>query len=298
MVLFVYNRPEHTRKCLRALADNHLSEDSDLIVYSDGAKQESDLSQVMAVREVIQDIEGFRTVRKIFRDENRGLSKSIIEGVTETLRDHESVIILEDDLVTSPYFLKYMNDGIRLYQDHQKVVSIHGYSYPVAGALPETFFLKGADCWGWATWKSAWNCFREDGSQLMEELQRRTLINRFDFNNSYSFTRMLKNQIAGKTDSWAIRWYASALLANKFTLYPGQSLVQNIGMDGSGTHSETERNFSSELAQRPVDVQLIEIREMATEYQLFCDYFRSTQPGVLRQILKSLRNSISRLTRQ
>lgn len=296
VVLFVYNRPEHTRHCLSALARNEPSSNTDLIIFSDGAKHESDQPEVLAVRRLIKTVEGFRSVRIVLRDRNQGLSRSIIEGVTETLHDYESVIVLEDDLVTSPFFLKYMNDGIEAYQNHPDVVGIHGYCYPVDGSLPETFFLKGADCWGWATWKSAWALFREDGSQLLNELESRSLATRFDFDKSYAFTRMLKKQISGKTDSWAIRWYASALLANKHTLYPGQSLVQNIGMDGSGTHSETERNFYGGLARRPINLQPIEVCEDESAYQLFREYFRGTQPGVLSQMVKSVSKYISGLT--
>ena len=127
----------------------------------------------------------------------------------------DKVIVLEDDLVTSPHFLQYMNDGLGIYERDDRVISIHGYSYPVHGKLPETFFLRGADCLGWATWKRGWDLFEDDGQRLLNELERRNLTRSFDFDGSYPYTQMLRDQIAGSNSSWAVRWYASAFLRDK-----------------------------------------------------------------------------------
>lgn len=140
-------------------------------------------------------------------------------------------------MITSPYFLQYMNDALSLYKDIEEVISIHGYSYPVKRTLPDTFFLRGADCWGWATWKRGWKLFNLDSSDLYQQLQVNQQCYTFDFEGTHSYCKMLKNNIQGKNDSWAIRWYASAFLRNKLTLYPGRSLIHNIGNDGSGSHS-------------------------------------------------------------
>ena len=145
--------------------------------------------------------------------------------------------MLEDDLLTSPYFLDFMNEGLSIYEEDEKVISIHGYVYPISEKLPETFFLRGADCWGWATWKRGWDLFEPDGGLLLNKLEESKQTEEFDFNRSYPYTQMLKDQINGKTNSWAVRWYASAFLQNKYTLYPGKSLVSNIGGDGSGTNT-------------------------------------------------------------
>ena len=156
IVLFVYNRPGHTKQVLEALQNNKGAKESPLVVYSDAASTNEDAIRVQEVRSYIQGVRGFSSVTLIEREKNYGLSRSIIEGVSEVLSKHPSVIVLEDDLVTSPYFLSYMNQGLQLYEKEEKVISLHGYMYPVKARLPETFFLRGADCWGWATWRRGW----------------------------------------------------------------------------------------------------------------------------------------------
>jgi hypothetical protein len=244
IVLFTYNRLWHTKKTIEALQKNTLARDSELYVYSDSSKTDNDKTAVSEVREFLSSISGFKAITIIEREENYGLAKSIIDGVTTIVESFGKVIVLEDDLVTSPYFLQYMNDALTLYESDQGVASIHGYIYPIEG-LPEYFFIKGADCWGWATWKRAWNVFEPDGKVLLEKLTSRGLQNEADFNGSYQYTKMLEDQIIGKNNSWAIRWYISAFLEDMLTLYPGKSFVENIGNDGSGTHSEETKVFSA-----------------------------------------------------
>lgn len=244
VILFVYNRPFHTKNTVRALQKNTLASQSELFIYSDGAKNDNQRESVNAVREYLKEIEGFKKVTVIERYTNFGLANSIIDGVTKIVNEFGKVIVLEDDLVTSPYFLAYMNDGLKLYENDKNIASIHGYIYPIDN-LPDTFFIRGADCWGWGTWKRAWNVFEPDGKILLEKLKSRGLQNEADFNGSYQYTKMLEDQIIGKNNSWAIRWYISAFLEDMLTLYPGKSFVENIGNDGSGTHSEETKVFSA-----------------------------------------------------
>ena len=245
IVLFVYNRLWHTQQTIEALQKNELALESELFIYADNAKNDESLSKVKEVRNYLKTVDGFKNITIIERDKNWGLANSIIDGVTTTVNKYGKVIVLEDDLVTSPYFLRYMNEALTLYQNEQDVASIHGYIYPLKNTnnLPETFFIKGADCWGWATWQRAWDLFEADGKKLLKELQVRKLQNEIDFNGSYGFTEMLEKQIKGKNNSWAIRWYISAFLQNKLTLYPKKSLVQNIGMDDSGTHCGSSKEY-------------------------------------------------------
>lgn len=241
IVLFAYNRPSHTLRTLEALAENELANDSILYVFADGTKKnasEEDIRKLNDTRSIIKNKQWCKEVVVYERTENYGLAKSIITGVTEIVNKHGKVIVLEDDLVTSKYFLKYMNDALNLYEKENSVACISAYIYPV-DKLPELFFIKGADCWGWATWKRSWDLFEHDGKKLMKELKSRKLTSLFDFNNTYPYTKMLDEQIKGINNSWAIRWYASAFLHDKLCLYPGKSLVNNIGMDGSGTHCDT-----------------------------------------------------------
>ena len=273
IILFTYNRIAHTRETLKALALNSLSQDSDLIIYSDAARQESDIESVAEVRRYIRDITGFKSVTIIEREINFGLAPSIIDGVTQVCIQYGKAIVLEDDIVTSPYFLKYMNDALNYYNDNKQVASIHGYVYPIED-LPETFFLRGADCWGWATWQDRWSLFEADGSKLLNQLKATNLINRFDFDGTYKYSQMLEDQIKGTNNSWAVRWHATAFLNNQYTLYPGKSLVENIGNDGSGTHCETTNIFSSTLLHKAVQYFPEDVTDSPIAFELFRDYFK------------------------
>lgn len=255
IIFFAFSRPDHTRRALAALAANELADKSDLIVYADAARNKREAASVRAVRELVRGTTGFRSVTLIERDMNFGLARNIIEGVSEVLCQHERVIVLEDDMVTSPFFLTYMNEALERYANDDRIISIHGYVYPVAGALPEAFFLPGADCWGWATWRRGWAYFNPNGAQLLRELKQRKLEHAFDYEGSYPYTQMLEAQIAGTNDSWAIRWYASAFLLGKLTLYPGRSLVHNIGNDASGTHCDKSSMMDSVLSERPIRLE-------------------------------------------
>lgn len=288
IALFVYNRPEHTRKTVEALLKNELANQSKLIVFSDGPRDDRDARQVKQVREYIGTLEGFESVSMIARESNRGLANSIISGVTATLAEYDRIIVLEDDMVTSPQFLRYMNNSLGLYENDEAVVSIHGYIYPVKESLPDYFFLKGADCWGWATWRRGWKIFDPDGKKLYEELKKKSLLKEFDFGNAYPYTEMLLKQIAGKNNSWAIRWYASAFIREKLTLYPGKSYVQNIGNDASGTHSRVTNQFEIDILNDKLPSNRINIKEDVNARWVITQYFHSIARSPIQKFLGSL----------
>ncbi|MDR2119067.1 MAG: glycosyltransferase [Tannerellaceae bacterium] len=274
IVIFAYNRPEHLRQTLEALLKNEYASDSDLIIYSDGYKDEKTREGVEQTRKHIRSITGFKSTRVVEREKNWGLANNIIDGVTTVVNQYGRIIVLEDDLLTSPYFLKFMNEGLNFYENEEEVISIHGYIYPVKGNLLETFFVKGADCLGWGTWKRGWNLFEPDGSKLLSELIHYRKTKEFDFEGSYPFTKMLKKQVEGKVGSWAIRWYASAFLKNKLTLYPGRSLVFHNGSDGSGTNCEVSDEFKVILSITPIHIDSIEIKESPIARKMYRQYFR------------------------
>ena len=255
VLLFIYNRPIHTLKTLQALAANPGAELTDLIVYSDGPKNILDSPMVEETRNVVSAFPGFKSVEVVARETNLGLANSIINGVSEVLEKHEQVIVLEDDLVTAPGFLSYMNMGLNLYRDDLKVVSVHAYVPDTKGRLPDTYFLKGADCLGWATWRRGWKHFNPNGVELMKDLHDKKLSYQFDFSGTYGYMRMLEDQIDGKNQSWAIRWYASTFLLNLLTLHPGTSFISHIGYDGSGTHSPNKPDLTVKLRNpNPISV--------------------------------------------
>lgn len=288
IALFVYNRPEHTRKTVEALQKNLLAKESDIFIFSDGPKGKEMIDKIYEVRKYLKTITGFRLINIIERKENLGLANSIIGGVTEIINKFGKVVVLEDDLVTSPYFLEYMNEGLDLYKDDQKVSSIHGYIYPVKKHLPETFFLRGADCWGWATWKRVWDLFEPDGKKLLKELEKQNLIEKFNMDGSFNYSGMLERQIEGKNNSWAIRWHAEMFILNKLTLYPGISLVQNIGQDESGTHKGNSTRQEVTLSERKIKIKNVPLKEDVKARKIIIQHLQSLKPKLFQKILKKI----------
>ena len=242
IALFIYNRPIHTKLVLEALLKNQLASKSDLFIFIDGLKEDANAAQINSHKELLEyvkNINGFKKVEIVERIKNEGLSSSLKKGISEVLSINDKVIVIEDDIVTSPVFLNYINNALMLYEEDMEVISINGWIYDIK-SLPPSFFIKGVDCWGWATWKRGWNLYNDDAAYLADEIARKQLIKDFNFGDSYPFYELLLKQKENNS-SWAIKWYASAYLNNKYTLYPGQSYVANIGQDISGT------NFNAEL---------------------------------------------------
>lgn len=280
VALFAYRRPLHLDRALHALMANVLSRSTDLFIFLDGPKNKADEENIRLVKHVAEAATGFSSVKIVSRTVNDGLSRSITEGVSEVLKEYDRVIVLEDDLIVSPDFLRYMNDALDLYMNDEVVASIHGYNYPLGCTDQQTFFLRGADCWGWATWKRAWYNFNPDGKFLLRRLRSTRQLHAFDLDGAYPFSRMLYQQIQGKNDSWAIRWHASAFLLGMLTLYPSKSLVQNIGHDNSGTHSLVDSAFDVEVSLGPLTLNRIPIQESPHFRRAIRNYFLSTRGWV------------------
>lgn len=292
IALFVFNRLEHSRRTVDALRANEHAAQSDLFVFCDGARDAKDASSVASVREFVDGITGFRSCTVIERDKNLGLAASIIGGVSEVLRKRERVIVMEDDLVTSPFFLRYMNEALDYYEADDRVASIHGYVYPTVLPLPETFFLRGADCWGWATWRRGWALFNPNGSELLSELRSTGSTREFDFDGAFQYSSMLQDQISGANNSWAIRWHASAFLANRLTLYPGRSLVINIGMDASGTHCGSTDTFDVSSSTSAIRVGGIPVEDSGQGRAAFTEFGKRNHLG------SAVKHRLGRLARK
>jgi len=232
---------------------NELPDQSVLYIYADGPKEnasEDQLKQIQKVRQLIRTKQWCKDVFIIERENNLGLANSIINGVTEILNKHDKVIVLEDDIVASKGFLKYMNEALCLYEKEDRVGCIHAWNYKMdtSGYPESTFFLKGADCWGWATWKRSWSLFNPDGGFLLESILSKNMQYEFDRRGTHNYEIMLRDQTEGKNDSWAIRWHASLFLQNKYCLQPARPIVKNIGFDNSGIHCN-----DTDMVQNPVD---------------------------------------------
>lgn len=250
---------------------------ANFFVFSDGARTEDDREDVELVRSYIHTIEGFKTVHRIERDRNYGLAANIIDGVTDIVNRYGRVIVLEDDLVTAPGFLQFMNDALDTYADEPRVGHIQAYDFTQNPRLPETFLIKFTGSWGWATWQRAWQHFNPDGQYLLNELHRRHLTRRFDFNGKYGFTRMLRRQVEGKNNSWAIRWNASLFLQDILSLNVGRSLVQNEGFDGSGTHCGADHLYEARLYKERLRVEKISpVTENLEARKIFERYYART----------------------
>ncbi len=263
IALFAFRRPDHLAACLAGLAACPEAADSPLVVFCDGPRGPQDEEAVREVRAVARAATGFARVDVVEREANLGLAASVIDGVGRVLADHERVVVVEDDLVVSPDFLRYLNGGLDLYAADAEVVSIHAYVVPVQAALPQSFFLRGADCWGWATWRRGWAVFEPDGAALLQRLRDTGQVRAFDLDGAYPYAQMLERQVSGEVDSWAVRWYASAFLADKLTLYPGRSLVENVGQDGSGTHSVATRTHAAVAGRLTSPLERVPVVESA-----------------------------------
>ena len=292
IALFVYNRPHHTRKTLESLMANAEFSDSPLYVFCDGAKSKTDIPLVQETRELIRSYE-LDNATIIEREENMGLANSIITGVTELCNRCGRVIVVEDDLVVSPYFLKYMNTALGTYEKCDKVTHISGYMFPVRGQLPDTFFYRTATCWGWGTWKRAWDKFEPDIHKLLAEFQDKNKRREFDIRGSMDYYKMLKHQASGKVDSWAIRWYASVFLNNGLCLHPGRSLVKNIGFDNSGVHCGCTDAYDVDVNINEEFMFTTDISESEDAVMLMVDFYRSIRKPIYLLAYNKLKRMFS-----
>lgn len=289
IVLFVYDRPKHTKRTIDALLNNALANESKLFIFSDGPKSEDAKMGTEEIRKYLRTIAGFKKIEIRESIDNKGLANSIIEGVTEIVNRYGKVIVLEDDLVTSPHFLTFMNEALDLYKDDDRVASVHGYTYPTRKQLPETFFVQHASSWGWATWKRAWTLFEPDGAKLLARLEQNGLINKLDLHGAYNFSGMLRRQISGTTDSWAIRWNASCLVNDILNLYPRSSLVQNIGQDGTGTHRGNSNRYKVSLSDHKIKVEKIKVGVNVAALTQFEGFFRSLRAPLHKIIISKIK---------
>lgn len=248
IVLFVYTRLEHTKNTIESLAKNKLAKESEVYIFSDNAKKEKDQESVNKVREYIHDIHKksyFKSVTIIEAEKNKGLAKSVIEGVTDIINKYGKVIVVEDDLISANTFIEYMNKALDFYQNDEKIWSISGYNIPMCinKDYNHDVYLGYRGCsWGWATWSDRWNTVDwevKDYQEFKHSYRKRKKFNR----GGPDMAQMLDNQMNKKIDSWAIRWCYEQSKQDKYTIYPIKSLITNQGLDGSGTHSGKTEEF-------------------------------------------------------
>lgn len=277
VALFVYNRPDHTRRTLEAFARNRLSADTPLYVFADGPKPGASLAdheRIAATRALVCSEPWARNIHLVESAENRGLAASILAGIRHVLAGHDRVIVLEDDIVTSPGFLEFMNRALELYANEPRVMHLSGYMYPLGLRAAGTVFLRILSCWGWATWRRAWAHYDDNIETHLARLDTPHRIRKFNIEGHADFHRQLLDNRSGRIRSWAVRWYASWLAQDGLSLFPTRSLVRNIGHDGTGVHCHADARFDTPLADS-VSVRRIPLRENISVRWRINEFYRS-----------------------
>lgn len=296
VALFNYCRPNHSKQVLDALAENIGAAETRLYLIQDGLKLESDpkLERDHAlVTQLITEFEWPGEKILVIKNENHGLANSIISGVSDLTDEYGKVIVLEDDVVPNKYFLSFMNKALEFYEEVSQVGHVSGYMFPIqTKGLPETFFYNAATCWGWGTWKRAWEHFEPNAGKLVQQLKERNLRREFNLDGAYDFFEMLEKNRDGLNDSWAIRWQASLKLMGLLSLHPRLSYTQNIGFDGSGVHcNETDQFYHERLNDRLYTPDQIHLVENSKARKRMIKYYTS---GLSRwnQIKQKVRNKL------
>lgn len=249
IVLFVYNRPEHTKKTLQALSNNKLANESILYIYCDGVPSNASSSLIEnnnLVKKVIREKQWCKEVNVIEAKKNKGLAASVISGINDTINKHGKVIVLEDDLITTTTFLEYMNISLEKYKNNNNVFQISGYGFPTTRVKKEnsSFFLNVTSTWGWATWKRAWDLIDFECKDYELLKKDKNLVHEFNFQGAYDYKKMfLKQMESSEISSWGIRFYWNVFKNKALVLYPDKSLVRNIGWDNSGKHKDNYEIF-------------------------------------------------------
>lgn len=254
IILFCYNRPWHVEQTLIALSKNELADQSVLYIYCDGPKEnatEEQIEKIKEVRKVVRKENWCKEVHIVEVEKNKGLADSIIGGVTDVVNKYGRVVVLEDDIITSKGFLNYMNDALTAYIEEPSVMHISAYMYPHKCNLPSTFFYQvpypGG---GWATWKRAWDLYNNNTEELYNRWKDRW--DEFDWFGGNYLSKQLIDNYNGTLKTWFIKWHAVLLQQHALTLYPGNSLTNNIGFDNLGTNCYTTDKFDVPIVDKVV----------------------------------------------
>ncbi|MES2629344.1 MAG: glycosyltransferase family 2 protein [Bacteroidota bacterium] len=290
IIVFAYNRPDLLQRTLDSLGQNELISSSEVFIYCDGAKtgaSESDRSRLEATAAVARSFSGPAAVTVTVRETNMGLATSVITGITEIINRFGRAIIIEDDVLLSRYFLRFMNDALTVYENEPKVKSIGSWVY-YKDKFPYSYFLRVPDTIAWATWKKDWEEFEKDPVVLKTELANRNLTDRFNLDGNLDQMRMLNDQIAGRVNSWAIRWAANFILNDKYCFYPKQALAKHIGFAKGATHTQTmDYNKNLVVSQSQIRVERMEPKEDEAALATLVKFNRS-----LNRLHKKLLNLI------
>jgi GT2 family glycosyltransferase len=310
IVLFVYNRPWHTEETLKALMLNELADESVLYIYCDGPKKNTspeDISKIKEVRQVIRKKKWCKEVAIIESDINLGLANSILKGVTDVVNKYGKIIVLEDDIVVTQDFLYYMNKSLHIFENKKNVYHINGFNNEsnLQYLLDDYYFLNFMSCWGWATWIDRWSQLNLDFNYFYDKLLiDEKAMSRFNYGKTLSFDNQLEANIKGEIKTWAILWYATVNFNKGLCLTPKYSLVNNIGMDGSGVHCSENVFYNNvyEKTNAPLKdslIQKIKYRELLrhrVHLKLFFKYGSKLQISfIIKEIIANLKRILKRI---
>lgn len=243
IILFTYKRLDTLKTTIQFLKKNKLANQSNIYIYSDFYKSDSDKRNVLKVRKYLKSIEGFNRKKIIFRKKNYGLAENIINGVGEVLKSNTKAIVLEDDIKVSRYFLDYMNQTLNLYKNKKKIWHISGWNYNVkVSNSHDAYFSRTMNCWGWATWKDRWKYFNKSPSEIIKKWSNKDVY-RFNFDGSHNFFSQIERNKSKKINTWAIFWYATIFQNRGLCLNPKKTLASNIGIGNSATHTKRIDDF-------------------------------------------------------
>jgi len=289
IVLFTFNRLNLLKKTLKSLQNNYLASETDLIVFSDGHKDQENLKDIIPLRNFLKKVNGFKSVLIIERKENLGLEKNIILGLDYIFTKYDRVIVLEDDIITSKYFLNFMNDALLKFKSYKNVCQISGYSFLEAYQnkykIDDLYFIKGADCLAWGTWKDRWKYYTNDAEYLAKTIINKKLKREFNRDNTYNFYKMLISK-SRKNNSWAICWYAINFIENKYTLYPLRSFACHIGNDSTATNYIASKNdpLNVKISKKKLFVRTLEINEKEETYLAYNRFLKDSKGSLYERI--------------
>lgn len=238
IILFAYKRLDILKTTIQKLQENSLATESVLYIYSDAARNADDEQIINEVREYLKTISGFKSVTIVESEQNKGLARSIISGVNDVLKIYEKVIVLEDDILTTPNFLKFMNDALDFYEGEKKIFSVCGYTdnLAISPKYPyDIYFTQRGSSWGWGTWRDRWSPIDwsvKDYAAFSKSWSMKVRFNKMGSDMS----AMLRKKMEGRIDSWAIRWCFHQFKHNLYSVYPTVSKVHNIGFDKNATN--------------------------------------------------------------
>lgn len=291
--LFVYNRLDETKQTIEALKKNYLAKESELFIFSDGAKNEKAIQEVEEVRTYLKTIKDFKLIKIFKSKDNKGLANSIISGVSKVIKEYGKVIVLEDDLLTVPNFLTFMNEALLFYKNQSKIQTINGYSVHIE-TKNDVYFQRRPFSWGWATWNEYWNKELFDKQDIKKQLESNpNILKELKFKLGADIPNMLLDSIENINDSWYVRWAYDHFKNNKLSVYPSRSLIENIGFIEESTHCQGINTYVSELENNYVKkIKLRQAQLLELEENYFLNYFSKLYKIIFR--LKLLRNKHGR----